>query len=503
MPRFKYNGPTGPFEVEAADQDAADAMLPKIAEDMAIQEKRVSAKPVGAPYKRPIPTETYPHPSEEMGMGEKLAAGIGGGIRNVYLGAKNLVGLGTPEDQEEREYARTQLEKLGVPGMVGEGAGEFAATLPVGGPIGKAGQVLTKAVPQLGKLAKYGYGRVANLGTAARAGAEGALSAGIIGDAGDRDIRDRLDNVTSGGLMGLGAPTVTATAMLPLKGAAGAAKGLYRATSPLKGAVERRAYESFLREMGDEGMANAQRSIMHQGPSLLPKSTAALTGDPNLAALERGANQRRNVDFPSHYQDVGLTAWRELMNPAGGKAPSEGIEMLEQTFKRNGVPITDEVVGRGVLPPELQEPFLQDRPLRQAIGKLSNAMRPEEIAQARGIADELGQYEAARYGPGRPTPAGDPSSSLVSAGLAIASAGTGSPMLWKVRSAFNALTGGSSDKTVKAMDEALLDPQRFLDLTQRIQAKADKGHPLSKGELALQQVLLGAGRQAAVKPMGE
>jgi hypothetical protein len=63
-------------------------------------------------------------------------------------------------------------------------------------------------------------------------------------------------------------------------------------------------------------------------------------------------------------------------------------------------------------------------------------------------------------------------------------------MLWKARSAFNALTGQAMSKTSKEIDEALLDPDKFVKLAQEIQAKTDRNRPLSAVERAFKQAIL-------------
>jgi hypothetical protein len=198
---------------------------------------------------------------------------------------------------------------------------------------------------------------------------------------------------------------------------------------------------------------------------------------------------RGAVDWPSHDDSVGYAAWHELNQ----LPPSEGGNVLRETFKRGGVPQTKRVVGQ-TLPVELQEPFLEDRPLRNALGKLSAGLSAEEMETGRKIASELGQHEAAKTGAGTTVPDMGVTKDVVSGALVAASAGLNSPTLWKTNSLFNRLTKGSVDKTVKEIDEALLDPDKFTALVEKIQKKLDSKVPLNLGEKALVQASMAATR---------
>src|SRR5262245_21452532 len=86
-------------------------------------------------------------PAEGMAWHEKALVGAGGGLRKLYLGAKDLVGQGTEEEaQELKDWAKNK-EHLGGWGTAGEIGAEMLATAPLGGPVASAGKVLTRAVP--------------------------------------------------------------------------------------------------------------------------------------------------------------------------------------------------------------------------------------------------------------------------------------------------------------------------------------------------------------------
>jgi hypothetical protein len=220
-----------------------------------------------------------------------------------------------------------------------------------------------------------------------------------------------------------------------------------------------------------------------------------MTGSPKLAALERGARNRGNSDWTSHDENVYRSAWNELTGTPIGHQSQAG-DVLKETFLRNGVVVTPNVVGKDI---GFEVPQLESHPLRQALGKLQPGLTQVEVDRGKQIANELGKHETAATGPGRATPDTRGTKDLISTGLAVASAAKGSVTLWKVRSAFNAITGREGMKTTKVIDEALIDPDKFMDLVHVIETKISSGRPLSQSEEILHQILLGAGRQAAVE----
>jgi hypothetical protein len=491
--KYKYKSPEGEaFTIEAGSQDEADELLMShVAKDMQIpaaQRRAETRKPI-----KEIP-QTY-DPAEGMNVWEKGLVGVGGGMRNAYLGAKNFVGLGDDEERDERKFWNKSKEHLGAAGTVGEAIGEGVATLPIGGAVGTGAKVLTRALPFVNRVGNVG-GRVVNLGTLGRAATEGAASAGVVGNAedDDRNARDRADDAGEGAVSGGVGGVVTGVLGKALGTVGKGIGGAYRALTP-KSSAQRHAAEAIYKELENEGVNETARLIRHAPPAMLPQSTAAVTGSPRLSALERGARNRGSEDWTSHDENVYRSAWNELTNTPIGHQSQAG-DVLKETFMRNGVVVTPKVVGRDI---GFEVPHLEDRPLRQALGKLQPGLTQVELDRGKQIANELGKHEAAAAGPGRATPETGTMSSLISNGLAIASAAKGSPTLWKIRSAFNTVAGQSNKETNKAIDAALLDPAKFMDLIQIIQTKIDNGRPLDKGEEILHQILLGTSRQAAVE----
>jgi hypothetical protein len=174
---------------------------------------------------------------------------------------------------------------------------------------------------------------------------------------------------------------------------------------------------------------------------------------------------------------------------------SEAGDEFRKHFFRNEIPTTRQVVGlSGDI--ENQVPRLNAKQLRDALAKYSNGMTPQEIDHYKHLASEIGRYEHAATAAGHSLPDPGMGPTIASAGLALTSALTNSPKLWKVRAAYNAITG--ANKTNKVIDEALQDPNKFVTLMRDIQTKTEAGRPLSATETALREALLSTSRQTEV-----
>lgn len=287
------------------------------------------SRPAGA---GPAPA---PDLAEGMPFWEKALVGAGGGMRNAYLGAKNLVGMGTEEEADERkEWARIK-EDLGGWGTAGEILGEGALTAPLGGPVAAGAKVLTKAVPMLGRIGAQG-GRVANLGTAGKAGAEGALAAGVVGDAEDKGIGDRLDNVIAGGTVGAIAP-----AALGAVGSAG--RKVATELMPTQAAASKRGYNALERTLGPERLDQVINSVENPNPSSLPRTTAAMAQDPRMGALERGARNRGNVPFDAHDRAVAEEAWKLTQGATKNAEDIPGLQKGANDIMAQGKEVLDKL----------------------------------------------------------------------------------------------------------------------------------------------------------------
>jgi hypothetical protein len=514
MPTFPFTLPDGrKGTFEATDPDDAKVQFnTRVYPDMM---RRASDQPP-APPETPVPTRPAPvdpakleaqraaqlaadkelyDPAKGMSWLEKGAVGLHGGVRSAVTGAADLVGLAPDSWKEDRKEWNQRKGALGNWGTAGEIVGEAGITAPVGGPIGKAGKMLVKAVPSLGKLASKG-GRILNLGTFGRGASEGAAAAAIVGDADDKT--SRLDNMESGAAGGGLSPVALKLATLPLTMTYSAVKGIHHMLSPTASAIQRRAYNAIKETIGEEGIDDAMRAMNDAGPSMVPHTTAAMSGSSALGALERGARTRGHADFGSHDERVARSAW-DMLNDIPKGHQSEAGEVLRSRFMRNGVVQTPKQFGTG----EFAVPEIRSHPLRRTLGQLTPHMSDMENDTFRKLADDLTAYDTSKYGVGATNPDTGGADKMVSAGLAAFSAAKGSPTIWKVRSAFNALVGGAKDKTIKEIDEALLDPDKFMNLVDNVRLKIDADLPLNKGEQYLKEAVLASGRASAVHQQQE
>lgn len=122
-------------------------------------------------------------------------------------------------------------------------------------------------------------------------------------------------------------------------------------------------------------------------------------------------------------------------------------------------------------------------------------MRPTEIKHVQQIANELGQFEAARSAAGKPQVDMGDEKGLVASAMALLSGAVDSTKLWKARAAYNALSTGAARN--KVVDAAMLDPEKFVALAEKIQTKINARQKLTNAERVVQQILVGSGRQAA------
>ncbi len=252
--------------------------------------------------------------AEDMPWYEKVLTGVGGGMRNVYLGGKELIGQGTPEEKEERELWKRSKKDLGGWGTTGEIIGEGVATLPVGGAVGSGAKVLSKAVPALSKVAPSGSWRA----LAARGGAEGAASNVL---AGDGTVAERAEE---GGTVGAVAGSVLPKA---LKGIGRVGRDVVTELSPSTNAATIRGAKALERTLGKDILERAVNQVENPTPSILPRTTAAMSNEPRLGALERGARNRGNVDFSPHDEAVSRVAWDEMK---AATRQADDVEALRQ-----------------------------------------------------------------------------------------------------------------------------------------------------------------------------
>jgi len=280
---------------------------------------------------------------------------------------------------------------------------------------------------------------------------------------------------------------------LPLTLSYSAAKGVYHMLAPSASAVERRAYEAIKDTIGEDGITNAYRAMNDAGPSMVPHTSAAMSGSQALGALERGARSRGHADFGSHDERVARSAWDMLHDiPKGDR--TEAGEVLRSKFKRNDFVQTSKQFGTGAD----AVPEIRSHPLRKSLGELGPHLSDTERDTFAKLADDLTGYDTSKYGVGATVPDVGGGSAAISASLGALSAAKGSPTIWKIRSVFNTMTSGAKDKTIKEVDEALLDPDKFMNMVDNVRKKVDADLPLTRGEQYLKEAVLASGRASAV-----
>lgn len=491
---FKFKSPTGePVNIESDSRENAIKILqnyaiPDIAKQVATLTPELQSTPqpeIAPPQSQqlqgppePIPTSQTPiAPRTGMPWYQKLQEGVGTGMINTYYGAKNLTGLSDEEDKLRQKQIQEYQEGLGGFGTAGGLVGEGLATAPIGGAVGAGGKLLVKAIPALAKVAGAG-GRIANVGTAGRAATEGALSAAVTGG-----------DAVEGGAYGGGTAALMSAAAKPLQLTGKVLNKAWESLAP--SGAPARAFKSFERTIGKEGVEDTRRALEHAGPSYLPQTTAAMSGHPLVGALERGAVQRGNIDFNAQKEASARAAWEEITRSG---TPSKAAEAFEGKFMREGIPQTPNMYGTG----SDRVPELESRPLRQALGQYGKHMTGDEFTRFSDLADDIHKQAIVRTGQGATQPDLGGGKGAVSAGLAAASIATSSPMLWKLGSVFRSLAKSADEKTVKEIDAALLDPTRFKSLVDTIKAKDRSGTPLNATEELLKQSMLGTSRAMAV-----
>lgn len=573
-----------------------------------LRELEGGAKPARGLSKPARAVEKPADPAEGMPWYEKAWVGFGGGARNLYLGAKDLVGQASPEERQERKDWSKAKEHLGGWGTAGQIAAETGLTLPVGGAVGSGAKVLTKAVPALAKVGSMG-GRVFNLGLAGRGAAEGAISAGLVGDAEDETLKDRLDNALVGGAFGAAVPAVMA-------GGAAAARKVTQELSPSTKQATIRAYNALERTLGRDRLDDVIQQVENPTPSQLPRTTAAMSQDPKMGALERGARSRGTADFRPHDTAVANRTW-ELVKDATSQADqvaaltkgtqdimSEGKALMDKfpLSQENRAKLsrgllalrnTNEVIANptlardldtaiaamdnpqatlGVLPqlywamgegagnstaiqsarnlikevadartggqfsnlqqgygatmdqlkaaqaaqgirskfmgemgfPDTKQyfgeagqgatPVIRSSDLRHAVNRAEAGgiadLPAADKSKLGSIADQLTQHEI--YEPYMATGA---TSLNLGAAEGLGSAALNAGPLWRLRGALGSTFRGLNERSLRAVDQAMLDPQAFLKM---VEAKKALSRPLEPWERALEEAFRGGMRSATI-----
>jgi len=409
----------------------------------------------------------------------------------MYLGGKNLVGQGSPEEAARREQIAAKLKELGIVGQAGNMVGTAAATAPIGGAVGLGGKAAGMIAPQLLKKAMALGGKTMNVGNTIKGAAAGAATQGIIGDPQDQGAKDRVDDLQEGAFYGGVIPAV-GTALAPV---GKVLKKAWNAVSTNADNVSQKAIEALQRRLGPEEFESVMRKIEHRPQTTLPLTTAAITESPKLGALERGGRTRGHVDYPSQDEASARAAW-DYMTRGNTRMRSQAGKGMLETFERNGVPL-GEVVGDDITG---RVPVLKDEALRSATAKASAGLSTKEQERALKLSDELRLSEKSRSMQGDPNIDHGSFVGAVSNVLASTSAATGSSKIWKIRQVFNSVTGGKARTEVeKAVDVAVSDPAHFKTLADKVAAKLAAGTTLNPTEKAFSELVMTAGRVNAVE----
>jgi hypothetical protein len=242
-------------------------------------------------------------PASGMSTYDKFMTGAGGATRDMMLGIKGLIpGADTSGDEAERKEWEAKKHNLGLAGTAGGVAADIAMTAIPGAKLSSAvGKGVVKVLPKAAEWAARG-GKVANLGTAGRAAVEGATTAGLQGDADDKTLMDRVDNVLEGGAAGGALP-------LAVSGISSSIRKAWKEFAPTVKAATARAADALEKTLGMDRVEAMKTAIENATPSRLPRTTAAVTQDARAGALERGARGRGNVDFAPHDEQAAEVAW--------------------------------------------------------------------------------------------------------------------------------------------------------------------------------------------------
>ena len=252
-------------------------------------------------------------------------ANVGAGANKTLQGVKQIFGQGgTVESIKERRKLDDQLAE----GQTGGGAlqlgGEMlASALPsmgVGAAVGKGLTMLPKVGSKIAALAGRG-GRIATVGAVGRGAVEGATGA-VLNETlpGESDAL----NAGIGAVAGAVAPALVNTV--------GAGARLVRNKY-----AGNRAASMFEKHLGDDATHDVNFRLGADEPTKLPLSTAALSENTKLAALERGARGR--VDPYSHDKAVADESWRLIKGATSSAdelpARIEGREAMMRMSKED------------------------------------------------------------------------------------------------------------------------------------------------------------------------
>lgn len=175
---------------DAAGDTEAASQLARIANGMSSAKPSVKVEPID-----------YNKTAEELPWYQQLAAGAGGAVEGLRLGAKQLIpGLAKPTEQEVQDYqaAMSGLRNTGW-GLTGE----IAANILPGGAVAKG----ITAIPKIGNLIRAG-GLASGATIAGTGAATGGVQGALIPTTADQS---RAENIRLNALIGGVAPAAVGT----------------------------------------------------------------------------------------------------------------------------------------------------------------------------------------------------------------------------------------------------------------------------------------------------
>lgn len=503
MPTFVFTSPDGKTHEVAGPEGATEAQAFQVLQTRLTAQKKQYDKDM----------ETY-SPHEGMSAGGKFAVGAGAAFNRLAGGVAGLIpGAEEFAKSQNEDYELYKKHHPGGWATAGEVAGDIAATAPLGGALG----VASRALPAAGRLAAVG-GRFVNPGTAGRA----AIEAGTVGGLqtpGEDESRwgNAVQAATLGAAGSKIVPALVGGAKTATKWAGrNIADAAEKVGTGKWGDRQARlnAVKSLDRTVGREGVDAAADAVRNPTPSMFPRTTAAMSGNRQLGALEAGTAVRPvGAEFMKHREDVARQSWKELKDATqsadysapditglgimGDEAAEQAIKAsnkVRETFMKSGFPKTTRSFGSttaGDAVPEVGE-----AQLRRALAKHGDKMVPEEAEQAGRIVDELVPQEISQPGQyAGPT-------QITQSGLAqAANAALNVLPQWRWRGVAQAAIRGASNKEQKLIDNALLKPDEFLKM---VETQRALGRPVTGWQAKVRDALLGAqAREIGARSAGD
>jgi len=443
------DGTVGEFPDNMSDEAIAAVLKKQYAPKPPVQ---VPSGPPGSPgFRGPMlpqtiaaqtPTKIEATPPvdpkyENMPFYEKFGRGAVGDAKSLYRGAMELIGKETPEDIAASEEWKKESEGLGGWGTAGGIAGQAIATLPLTFATGGVGTALAH-LPKVGKAIQAAGqlgGRYFNLGRAAAAGTEGALSAGI---AKPEEGDTRLGNMIQAGAVGTVAPSI-------ITGASAIVRPIAKAVVPTMKNAQSRAYTTFEKTLGKQDLDLAEQAVRNAPPARVPQTTAAVADSPRLGAMEGGARNRNTqaAGFEDIDRQQAVDTFNKLVNDTSSIHSAEHIAKRADKIKATGSAILDKAKvddgARTVLEKEL-DPVLhsnevwQNPALKNEITKVLGALQTPGLT-VQGLKvhyDRLGKFK-------------------------------GVPAVDKVRESLSFMGNAYSNDVFSRMDDAALKVSKDLD----------------------------------------